>query len=172
MEVFIFNAFGGVRGRDEIGLICILPPLPRLLSPPRGHDYAALWLEGWLRGYCPISLPLPLSLWLCSWAVGGRKERWEHGFLGAGTVELQGRERELRNVFKDCVPLTYGCELFVHWVSNEGHKGVAKEIWCQMKFALFGWRKALFYDSVCSKAHEVNVTVNWEALSFPRDSKY
>lgn len=39
-------------------------------------------------------------------------------------------------------------------------EGVAREIWCQMKFALFEWRKTLFYDSMCSKAHEVNMPVN------------
>lgn len=171
MEVFIFNALGGVRGRDETELMCILPAFPPLLSPLKGHDYAAPWLEGWLRGYCPISLPHPLYLWLCSWAVEGRKECRESWFLEAGTVKLQGRARELRNVLRDhCVPLMCSCKLLC--ALSEGRKGVAKEIWCQMKFALFGWRKALFYDSMCSKAHEVNMTVNWEALSFPRDTKY
>lgn len=49
---------------------------------------------------------------------------------------------------------------FVHRPSKERRRGVAREICCQMKFALFEWRKTLFYDSLSSKAHEVNMPVN------------
>lgn len=58
-----------------------------------------------------------------------------------------------------CICATANC--FVHRASNARRRGVTREIWCQTEFALFKWRKCfMFYDSACSRAHEVNMPVN------------
>ena len=120
------------------------PPAPARCPAARGKELGARRLVGVHR----------------SQAAGWKRE--EKG--GRRSREIHSRIIVLR--------ICVRANCLVHWASNGRHRGVAREIWCQMEFSLFEGKKTLFYDSVCSKAHEVNMPVNWEVLSSSTDSKY